>query len=233
MSVIKLLKSGVKALSGSKKQRKEKGSSSVGGVYVSTRQLLERKDSSKSIDTASTASTTTTTTNSPACSWKSTVTKGHNRNVPLVVSDPEHSTEITDQAEALGRIMARSRQLPSTWYFSSNHVMVNQERTKRVMAPLVRLRELDEIAREHAERMASENALFHSTPDELQSKFNRPSRRLGENVKRGDTIRKIHEAMMKDVSDKINILDRRYTHMGMATARGSDGNLYLCQVFRG
>jgi uncharacterized protein YkwD len=111
--------------------------------------------------------------------------------------------------------------------------MVNQERSKRIRAPLVRLRELDEIARDHAERMASKNSLFHSTPDELKSKFNRSSRRLGENVKRGDRIRNIHEGMMKDVSDKNNILDGRYTHMGMATARGSDDNLYLCQVFRG
>ena len=102
------------------------------------------------------------------------------------------------------------------------------------MAPLVRLRELDEIAREHAEEMASKNSLFHTSPDELQSKFQRASRRLGENVNKGKSIRGIHKAMMATRADRNNMLDRRFTHMGMATARGSeDGELYLCQVFRG
>jgi len=155
------------------------------------------------------------------------------RNVALVVSDPDHSVEIKDETLALGQIMARSHHLPTISYYSSNHVMVNEERSKRVIAPLVRIRELDGIAREQAQRMADENTLFHSIPDELQSKFNRRSRRLGENVARGDNIRNIHKFMMGSTTNKNNIIDRRYTNMGMATARGSDGKLYLCQVFRG
>lgn len=111
--------------------------------------------------------------------------------------------------------------------------MVNTERSKRTIAPLYRLKELDEIARQHAERMASNLTLFHTTPHELQSKFQRKTRRLGENVGCGETIRSIHQIMMATRSERNNILDRRYTHFGMATARATDGNLYLCQVFRG
>lgn len=197
----------------------------VGGVFVSTRNILS---SNVSLDTA------TTMESSPPTSWRSSGSLDFTKNVPLVASDPENpSKEQVDDAVALGRIMARSRQLPTTWYFASNHIMVNQERTRRTIAPLVRMRELDAIAREHAERMASKDSLFHSTPIDLAAKFNRPSRRLGENVGKGATIREIHQSMMKIRSDKNNILDRRYTHMGMATAQSSDGTIYLCQVFRG
>ena len=200
---------------------------SVGGVFVSTRTL--RREPLAGTETA-----TESVTSTPATSWKSSGSSDHNKNVPLVVSDPESSdTVVVDEAAALGRIMARSRNLPSTWYYSSNHVIVNQERAKRTIAPLIRLRELDEIAREHAEMMASRKSLFHTEPAELQSKFQRVTRRLGENVARGESIRSIHKDMMATRSDKNNILDRRYTHMGMATARGSNGELYLCQVFRG
>jgi len=110
---------------------------------------------------------------------------------------------------------------------------VNQERTKRVIAPLTRLSELDELAREHATRMASKENLFHSDPAEMHAKFNRFSRRMGENVASGANIREIHKTMMKIPTDKHNILHRRYTHFGMGTASDKDGKLYLCQVFRG
>lgn len=116
---------------------------------------------------------------------------------------------------------------------SSNHVMVNQERTKWIIAPLTRLSELDDIARDHAKLMAIEQNLHHVAVSEIQSRFDRNCRRLGQNVSVGCTIRDIHQEQMKTTSDRNNILDRRYTHMGMGTARGVDGNLYLCQIFRG
>jgi uncharacterized protein YkwD len=157
----------------------------------------------------------------------------------LLVSNPDESGEselVADEAEKLGQVMQRCRNLPGTWYYSSNHVMVNQERTKRVIAPLTRLAELDTIAREHAAAMAAQGKLFHSDPAEIHAKFNqhhRFSRRMGENVACGANIREIHTQMMKIPTDKHNILHRRYTHFGMGTANGQDGKLYLCQVFRG
>ena len=234
MAVLKSLKNIVRTnlKFGKSKARNKKESlgSTRGGVFVSTRNILVRYDA---VTSSADSDDSTSRTSSPPSSWKSSGEKGHNINAALVVSDPEHSEEIKDEALELGRIMARSRQLPSTSYFSSNHVMVNGERSKRVIAPLVRMRELDSIARDYAERMAAQNELFHPAPCELQESFNRRSRRLGENVARGDNIRDIHKFMMATRSDKNNILDRRYTHMGMATAKGSDGKLYLCQIFRG
>ena len=80
----------------------------VGGVFVSTRSLMTMETSQH--DDSSTCS--------PAVSWKSAGSEDHNRNAPLVATDPESSTELGDEVEALGRVMARSRQLPGTWYYS-------------------------------------------------------------------------------------------------------------------
>jgi hypothetical protein len=73
-----------------------------------------------------------------------------------IKSDPESDEDepIQDKAD---RIMTRSRYLPGTRYYASNHVMMNRERTKRTIAPLVRMPELDEIVRFHVKAMSKEN----------------------------------------------------------------------------
>lgn len=191
-----------------------------GGVFVSTRSVSTAScDSQSSIESPS--------------NWKSSDSTDHNKNVPLMVSDPDSPRNITDAAAELGLILAKSRRLPSTSYFSSNHIMVNKARSDKLIAPLYRLTELDEIAKKHADKMATEENVFHSSPSTIQEQFQRPCRRLGENVAKGDNIRVIHAMMLHNTANRNNILDRRFTHMGMATSRGCDGSLYLCQVFRG
>jgi len=128
-----------------------------------------------------------------------------------------------------------SRQYPPVSYFSSIHVMVNEERFMRLANPLVRSPELDSVAREQAEAMAERDKLFHSDPSLLLQLQNvtGTAHRFGENVGKGRTVRDIHERMMKTRSQRNNILHGRFTHMGMATAKASDGELFLCQVFVG
>jgi uncharacterized protein YkwD len=189
-----------------------------GGVSIT---LSTDSDSSSSTDT-DTAVTIYPTSSLPP-SWKPA---GGQASLPRSQDEPIQNEDEAD------RIMARSRDLPTTWYYSSNHVMVNRERTKRTIAPLVRMIELDEIAREHVEDMAEQNTTFHSDTSFLRMPFNQPAR-LGENVAKGRSIRKIHNQMMDSSSVTNNILDRRYTHFGMATAKASDGELFICQIFRG
>jgi Cysteine-rich secretory protein family len=196
------------------------------GVFISTRNGMSPPTSGRFGNSQSTST-------SSIMSWKSSGSKEHHKNAPLIVRDPEASREFTNELEALGRVMARSKELPSTWYYQSNHIMVNQERVKRTIAPIMRMRELDLLAQAHAEEMAKENSLFHMVPEALAAGFQRPSRRLGANVAVGKSIKEMHTTMMTTPSQKNNILDRRYTHMGMATAVGSNGELYMCQIFRG
>lgn len=196
--------------------------------------------SSSNVDSGSIRSLSYSATPSmhPPTSWKSTERKSFLLHQPLMVSDPENiDAELeSDPVSALGKVMAQSKKLPSTDYYCSNHIMVNDERVKRMTAPLSRLRELDDLARYHAEAMAKSQRLFHSDPTTITYVFQRPFRRMGENVACGANIREIHTNMMEKqehCSDKYNILHRCYTHMGMGTAKGEDGQLYLCQIFRG
>lgn len=197
--------------------------------------LVDEELSVATIDTYPCGSSESSSKSLPD-SWKTTGTKSFLRNAPLLVCDPDKDDghPIEHAAQKLGEILSRSRQhLPGMSQYASNHVMVNHERIKRCSAPLIRLSELDEIARQQAAAMAVEDRLFHSDPARVRAAFHRPARRMGENVAKGISIREIHRAMMEtSVSDRNNIMDRRYTHMGMGTAK-CDGQLYLCQIFRG
>lgn len=207
---------------------------SLGGTYFTTLQ----RDDNRSLTESSSSDE----------SWKPSSGKGHHKHSPLVARSGERPTysgnlktkptarvyPVDDDAQELGMIMLHSRKLPGTWYYSSNHVLVNKERVKRRIPPLIRRQKLDEIAREHAETMAAEDSLYHSNPTELVQKIGRPSRRLGENVSFGESIRDLHKSMMEIAgADRNNILDRRYLTMGMGTARGPNGGIYMCQIFRG
>jgi hypothetical protein len=140
--------------------------------------------------------------------------------------------DISQDNEEFKKIMAKSRRLPGTWYFSSGHVLVNKERVKRNIPALIRQIELDSIARECAIAMASEGIVRHSHAGDIQVKI-QPCRRFGENIARGKSVRGIHLQMLNDDANRNNIIDRRYAFMGMGTARGNDGSLYLCQIFKG
>jgi uncharacterized protein YkwD len=222
-------------------QSNKDGTVKADGVFVSSRTLANRPLSppssmvSVSTSHSDTTSSLSSSPSSPVTSWKSAGTKDHNRNAPLVVTNPDNSQEfIEDEVAHLGMIMTRNQRLPGTWYYSSNHILVNQERSRRTMAPLRRMVELDELARIHAEQIAQEGELRHVEPDALRYALtNIPYRRLGENVAKGENIRAIHNNMMSTLSNKNNIIDRRFTHFGIGTALGKDGELYLCQIFRG
>jgi len=163
-------------------------------------------------------------------SWKSSGSKTHHRGSAVVATTGDG----VSSAEKLDKVISRRKFLPEPWYFSSNHVLVNRERTNRTIDPLVRMRGLDELARIHAAQMAEEKEARHLNPDALRIALGRVNcRRLGTNVQMGPSIRDIHDTMMLTLSNKNNILDRRFTHMGMGTATDETGTLYLCQIYRG
>lgn len=188
----------------------------------------------------------TTGDHSAALKWRSSNEQGFHKHSPLVAQRNLRCKELTDtpqrpqpysiaeEMDALNMAMARTYQLPKTGYFSNNHIMVNGVRAKHVVPALSRNSNLDTLARWHAEAMAASERIFHSDPGEINLKLKKPSRRIGENVAVGETVSDIHGQMMtKKKGDYNNIIDRRYTEMGMGTAKGRNGELYLCQIFRG
>ena len=206
----------------------------IGGVYFEFGESSESKPNShKSLHSVETESS--------VGSWQSSGASDHHKGAPRIAKNfsqrriNPHNVPLSEE-EVVGRIMLKSRQLPrNNSYIIGNHVMINNERTKLAIAPLKRILALDEIAREQAKEMANITTLFHSDPEELCRILGGDDlgHRIGENVAKGTDLRSIHSRMMQDsLSDRNNFLDRRYTSMGVGTARGSDGTLYLCQIFR-
>ncbi|CAB9497643.1 expressed unknown protein [Seminavis robusta] len=177
-------------------------------------------------------------------SWMSSDEPGHHRHSPLVaqqvlVAQQEKGVKIIpetreDEIRNLNIAMARAKELPRTSYFTSNHVMVNRVREKRNVPPLGRSPELDEVARWHAQQMAeAAEGMFHADPTEIVSRLGKPSRRIGSNVAVGESVRHMHAKMMEKRGDFNNLIDRRYIQFGMGTAPGPNGDLYMCQIYRG
>jgi uncharacterized protein YkwD len=226
--------------SGSKHTTKTKNDV-LGGVYHTATQVhfskaLQKQDSSTSCSTVDTCSSESTDGDSVASSWTSSDSPEHHTGAPLlvrsVVSQRHLGSLYLSDEEVLGRIMIQSRNLPRAkdGYFASNHVLINNERTKRTMVPLRRSRTMDEVAREHASQMAKEQSLFHADPATLEEKIG--AKRVGANVGKGSSVNDIHKYMMtSSVSDKNNVIDRRFVSMGVGTAKAADGTLYLCQIF--
>jgi hypothetical protein len=222
-----------------RKDRKSKKSESlhfvtIGGVYFEAGESSESKPTShKSLNSVDTESS--------SGSWNSSGASDHHKGAPRIAKNfsqrriNPNNIHLSED-EMVGRIMLNSRRLPKNdGYLVSNHVMINNERTRRAIAPLKRIPALDEIARAQANLMAEENQLFHSNPEELREELvgQDIGRRIGENVAKGTALRAIHKNMMTNsLADTNNLLDRRYTCMGVGTAKGSDGTLYICQIFR-
>ena len=154
-----------------------------------------------------------------------------------IASKASSNQEEEEQKAALNESMRRRRHsmmtstehdmrgpIHDTWYYSSNHVLVNRERMLRNIPPLRRSIALDELARAMASQLASSDGGFSPTI---------PANCHAGNVIVGYSIRHIHEQTMNLANsiERANILNPSFTEFGMGTCKASDGQLYLVQFF--
>jgi hypothetical protein len=66
--------------------------------------------------------------------------------------------------------------------------------------------------------------------EELRAKLNKVH--VAENVQSGDSITQMHQHVTKDQKVSFQNIMGNFEEFGMATAKGTDGKLYLCQLFR-
>lgn len=125
---------------------------------------------------------------------------------------------------------------------TSPHILVNKQRANHKIMPLFRESTLDDLASNQANYLAKKRREEHSDVNKLISNmvgscgFAVPLRRLGENVGRGRTVESIYFRMMHDskrVGDRNNLLDRRFSSFGVGIATDSEGDIYICQIFKG
>lgn len=89
--------------------------------------------------------------------------------------------------------------------------------------------DLASVARRQAARMAARHSIYHNP--NLGSEVSNWSS-VGENVGMGPSVSSIHSAFMNSSSHRSNILSTTFTEVGIGTATGSDGTIYVSEVFR-
>jgi uncharacterized protein YkwD len=221
---------------------------SAKGVYAVMNDGVMASDSQKTIDTDTTSLSSESNHKQTTIpireaylndTWLPSTSEDHNKGVPVVIRRPQYDAyNETDDKVLLKKIICDAKKLPqNSGKYASNHIMINAERTNRMVPPLRRERALDSIARDHAQRMADSNKVFHMDgPMELYAKIlehDMSFNRLGVNIARGNSIEEIHKFMMAALAERNNILDKRFTTFGVGTARTDNGYIYLVHVFGG
>jgi hypothetical protein len=110
--------------------------------------------------------------------------------------------------------------------------LVNSERAAAGLPALARRAEVDAIAATHRTAMAAKGDLWHNdvyfspaTHQALGASY------LGENVAMNRSIEDMHRRLMLSPHHRENILDPRFTQMGVAVAAAPDGVLYATEDF--
>lgn len=107
--------------------------------------------------------------------------------------------------------------------------LVNQSRASYGLPRLIPDRELQVIANRRANRMAGNGYLSH-TPN-LGDQLSWGWWAWAENVGGGPDVGWVHGAFMRSWLHSSNILDPAFNYVGVGVAYGSDGTVYVAQVF--
>lgn len=105
--------------------------------------------------------------------------------------------------------------------------LINEERADLGLNQLKRHSDLDEGAQAQAQAVADAGYLFHN-PDlgDVTSGWEM----MGENVGYAGSIASVHEALMASPGHRDNILNARYSHLGVGVVV-SDGSVWVAEVF--
>jgi len=105
----------------------------------------------------------------------------------------------------------------------------NAARSQHGLRGYVVASDLTSIANRWAAHMAATRTLEHN-PDASSEVCCWQS--MGENVGVGSSVSQIQQAFMASAPHRANILSSTYAEIGVGTARGSDGQLYVDELFR-
>jgi hypothetical protein len=106
---------------------------------------------------------------------------------------------------------------------------VNSSRASHGLRALTMVGDLHSVATNWSHHMASQGTISHNP--NLQSQGGN-WQEIGENVGVGPSESSIEQAFMNSSAHRANILNPNYTEIGIGTATGSDGRLYVTQDFR-
>ncbi len=134
----------------------------------------------------------------------------------------------------------QSLNIPSNNYQSIEQQvvnLVNTERAKAGLKPLISDWELARVARFKSEDMRdnryfAHNSPIYGTPFQMMKSFGINYRAAGENIAAGQTTAEsVMQAWMNSPGHKKNILDPNFTHIGVGYAKGGSYGHYWTQQF--
>ncbi|HEX9970201.1 MAG TPA: CAP domain-containing protein [Acidimicrobiales bacterium] len=110
--------------------------------------------------------------------------------------------------------------------------LMNEERRSRNL-PLFSVRaDVSATSSKHSEAMAAGGTIWHNDAYFTAANKKRlDAALLGENVARNPEIDDAHRRLMNSPGHRANLLDRRFTVVGLAVYRSSTGSLYVTQNF--
>jgi uncharacterized protein YkwD len=113
--------------------------------------------------------------------------------------------------------------------------MLNLARQSEGARPLSRDARLDRIALEHAEAMRALGHIAHDagdgTPGERARAAGVAATLVGENVAHARSAVLAHRALWASPSHRANLLEPNYDAVGIGTARGEDGSVWVSELF--
>jgi uncharacterized YkwD family protein len=115
--------------------------------------------------------------------------------------------------------------------------LVNIERQKEGLQPLVASTELSNVARKKSEDMALKNYFSHTSPTygspfDMMKSFGISYRTAGENIAKGQlTAQSVVNAWMNSSGHRANIMNPSFNKIGVGHFKSSNGTNYWTQMF--
>ena len=114
--------------------------------------------------------------------------------------------------------------------------LLNSDRARYGLAPLVIDPELCRIARIKSQDMLTNGYFAHTSPTygnvrDMLTHFGYPYTAAGENIARYATLEKAQAALMSSPGHRRNILSTAYEKVGIGVALSAKGYVYLTQIF--
>lgn len=116
--------------------------------------------------------------------------------------------------------------------------LVNRERAKAGIPALKVDMQLTNLARLKSQDMISKRYFSHQSPTygspfQMMKRFGIRYRTAGENIAGNPTVQGAHAALMRSPGHRANILNRRFTHIGIGIKKGGPFGMMFTQMFIG
>ena len=115
--------------------------------------------------------------------------------------------------------------------------MVNAARESEGLPTLSADEKLDQLAQEHSQRMFDTKTVGHDVGNgDPKARVNAAgihSRATGENVAAASSLERAHRALWASPSHRGNVLEPRFSHVGIGVVKGPDGRVWVTEIFTG